>query len=291
MLRDVTAQARAEEELRRSRERFALAVDGSRDGLWDWDVARAAVYFSPRWKNMLGYLDHEIGDRFEEWTSRLHPEDRQRALQTVDDYLHGRLEEYSLEHRLRHKDGSYRWILARGVAVRDAFGRVSRLAGSHADVTARRQAEDDLRRAKEAAEQANRAKSEFLANVSHELRTPLNTVLGLTEWTLDTPLNPEQRDNLRMVQASTQSLLAVIDDLLDFAKIEAGKLDLAPKEFALRDALGDAVKSLAPRSCQRTGAGLPRGRGRAGSPRRRLVAAAPGRGQPRRQRDQIHGAG
>ena len=87
-----------------------------------------------------------------------------------------------------------------------------------------------------------------MANVSHELRTPLNTVLGLTEWTLDTPLNPEQRDNLRMVQASTQSLLAVIDDLLDFAKIEAGKLDLAPKEFALRDALGDAVKSLAPRA-------------------------------------------
>ena len=197
---------------------------------------------------MLGYADHEIGDRFEEWSGRLHPEDRQRALQTVDDYLNGRIGEYALEHRLRHKDGSYRWILARGVAVRDAAGRICRMAGSHTDVTARRRQEEDLRRARDAAEQANRAKNEFLANVSHELRTPLNHILGMTELTLDTPLTPEQRGNLHVVQSSTQTLLAVIDDLLDFVKIESGRLDLAPREFALVESLGDALQTLAPRA-------------------------------------------
>ncbi|HBI44349.1 MAG TPA: two-component system response regulator, partial [Planctomycetales bacterium] len=78
VLRDVTARMRAEDELRRNRERFALAVEGSRDGLWDWDVTRAEVYFSPRWKAMLGHEDNEISNRFEEWSSRLHPDDRDR---------------------------------------------------------------------------------------------------------------------------------------------------------------------------------------------------------------------
>jgi PAS domain S-box-containing protein len=248
VLRDVTERKHAEDELRRSRERFALAVEGSRDGLWDWDVVRAEVYFSPRWKAMLGYEDHEISNRFEEWSSRLHPDDRERALRTVDDYFNGRLTEYSLEHRLRHKDGSYRWILARGVAVRDADGKISRMAGSHADVTARREEEEELRRAKVAAEQANRAKSEFLANISHELRTPVNGVLVPTELMLNAPLLPEQRDHLLDVESSAHALLAVIDDLLAFASMETGKLQIAPREFLLRAAVDDALRKLTTRA-------------------------------------------
>jgi PAS domain S-box-containing protein len=248
VLRDVTARMHAEDELRRSRERFALAVEGSRDGLWDWDVTRAEVYFSPRWKAMLGYEDHEISNRFEEWSSRLHSEDRQRALQTIDDYFNGLLTEYSLEHRLCHKDGSYRWILARGVAVRDAAGKISRMAGSHADVTARREEEEELRRAKVAAEQANRAKSEFLANVSHELRTPVNGILVPTELMLGAPLLPEQHDHLKDVESSAHALLAVIDDLLAFASMETGKLQLAPREFALRTSLDNTLKRLTTRA-------------------------------------------
>jgi PAS domain S-box-containing protein len=248
VLRDVTARKHTEDELRRSRERFALAVEGSRDGLWDWDVTRAEVYFSPRWKAMLGYEDPEISNRFEEWSSRLHPEDRERALRTVDDYFNGRTTEYSLEHRLRHKDGSYRWILARGVAVRDAAGKISRMAGSHADVTTRREEEEELRRAKVAAEQANRAKSEFLANISHELRTPVNGILVPTELMLNAPLLPEQRDHLKDVESSAHALLAVIDDLLAFASMETGKLRITPREFPLRSAVADALRKLTTRA-------------------------------------------
>jgi PAS domain S-box-containing protein len=245
VFRDVSNTRRFEEELRQSRERFDLAVRGSRDGIWDWDLATNVVYFSPAWKAMLGYEDHEIRNHFEEWESRLHPEDRERALSTLRAYFEGQLPEYELEHRLCHKDGSYRWILARGAALRDKDGRPYRMAGSHTDITSRKRAEEELRRSREAAEAANRAKSEFLANVSHEIRTPLNGILGMTELALDTELTAEQREYLSTVRSSADALFHVINDLLDFAKIEAGRLEIDPHPFSLRVGLADCLKPLA----------------------------------------------
>jgi PAS domain S-box-containing protein len=240
--KDITENKAAEDELHKSRERFALAVLGSKDGIWDWDMLTDEVYYSTRWKEMLGYGDHEIRNHFSEWQSRLHPDDLDRALATVKAYVDGEIPDYELEHRLRHKNGSYRWILARGVAFRDADGKPYRMAGSHTDITERKRALAELRQAKEAAEDASRAKSQFVANVSHELRTPLNGILGMTQLLLETDLGSDQREYLITMQSSVDSLLAVISDVLDFSKIEADRLELDPAEFRLRPALADALK-------------------------------------------------
>lgn len=248
---DITQQKAVEADLRASRERFELCVHGSNDGLWDWDILTNRVYYSPRWKSMLGYEDHEISNRFDEWESRLHPEDRDRALRLVEDYLAGRVPVYSLEHRLRHKDGSYRWILARGAVLRDAQGRPFRMAGSHTDITDRKRNEEELAKARDAAEAANRAKSEFLANVSHEIRTPMNAIIGMTELALSTPLTAEQREYLCLVKSSAETLLGMINDILDFSKIESGRFDLRGELFSLRNLLDNVARTLGLRAKQK----------------------------------------
>jgi len=125
----------AREALKESEERYALAARGSNDGLWDWNLSANVVHFSPRWKAMLGYQDGEIGDRPEEWLDRIHDADRERVKGDIAAHQKGLTLHFESEHRVLHKDGSFRWMLSRGVAVRDASGSVSRMAGSQTDIT------------------------------------------------------------------------------------------------------------------------------------------------------------
>lgn len=130
--------------LRLSEERYALAVRGANDGLWDWDLTTNRIYFAPRWKTMLGYEENMITDSPEEWFSRVHPLDVERVRAEVADHLSGQTPQLQTEHRMLHHDGTYRWVLTRGLAVRDDNGKAVRAAGSQTDITQRKSAEDRL---------------------------------------------------------------------------------------------------------------------------------------------------
>src|SRR3977135_2999035 len=125
----------AQEALKESEERYALAALGSNDGLWDWNLLTNVVHFSPRWKAMLGYQEGEIGDTPAEWFDRIHDADRDRDKEEIAAHQNGLTPHFESEHRVLHKDGSFRWMLSRGVAVHDASGKVLRMAGSQTDIT------------------------------------------------------------------------------------------------------------------------------------------------------------
>jgi diguanylate cyclase (GGDEF)-like protein/PAS domain S-box-containing protein len=126
---------RAQEKLKESEERYALAARGANDGLWDWNLPANTVYFSPRWKAMLGYQDDEIADKPEDWLERIHDSDRDRVKEEIAAHHEGRTPHFESEHRVRHKDGTFRWMLSRAVAIRDNSGKPVRMAGSQTDIT------------------------------------------------------------------------------------------------------------------------------------------------------------
>ena len=232
---------KAEQALRTSEGRLTTTVQNTNIGIWDWDLNSNEVYLSAEWKRQLGYEDHEISNTFGEWERRIHPDDHDQALNGIELYMSGQVPALEIEHRLRHKDGTYRWILTRGTIIKDESTLSSRMVGIHIDVTDRKAAEEVLRQAKEAAEAASRAKSQFLANMSHEIRTPMNGVLGLADLLVRYPLGEKERQLTQSIHRSGTVLLSIINDILDFSKIEAGKLQLETVPFEVHRTIREAV--------------------------------------------------
>ncbi len=351
------------DEVRSSEERWSFALEGARDGVWDWDIPTGKVFQSLRWMEMLGYAESEIGNSIEEWLNRVHPDDSSRAYADLGRHLRGETPFYECEFRIRCKDGSYRWVLSRGkvmerlengsprriigtlrdvshakqaeaalaqsedryrqlfemesdaiVLIENQGGRIleanqaacllygytrSRLLAMHnydlsaepdetrratregdtlvpirwhrkqdgtvfpveitgrhfewegrpvhiaaiRDVSARLDMESRLLAAKDAAEAANRAKGEFLANVSHELRTPLNGVLAMLQLLDAQPLDPERRELVQTALESGRGLLHIINDILTFARIEAGRLEILREPADLRAILSSLQRA------------------------------------------------
>ena len=236
---------RAEAVLRRGEERYRSLVEAVTAVVWNTPASGEFESEQRGWSLFTGQNFDQL--KGWGWLDAVHPDDRQNTARIWSGAVASR-SLYQVEHRLRRSDGAYRHMMVRAVPILDETGAIREWVGIHTDIDDLKRAEAAQREAKEAAEAANRAKSDFLANMSHEIRTPMNGVIGMTELALGTDLNAEQREYLELVKSSADYLLAVINDILDFSKIEAGKLDLDPVDFNLRDHLDETISTLSLRA-------------------------------------------
>lgn len=140
--RELIGRVEAEAGLQKIEERYGLAIRGVDDALWEWNLKSDRAYFSTRWKSIVGHADHELSDRIDEWTERVHPDDHDAFMAALKDHLEGASPRLEHEHRLRHRDGGWRWVTARASLVRDASGHASRIVGLMSDITARKRIEE-----------------------------------------------------------------------------------------------------------------------------------------------------
>lgn len=365
----------SERRLRESEERFAFAVVGAGDGIWDWNMRTGEMPLSGHYEAMLGYAEGELEPSVDAWVKSVHPDDLARVQQNLQDYLSGKLAVYAIELRLRCKDGGYKWVLCRGTVVgRDAEGKPVRMIGIHSDISERKAGEerlalfrrifdasgqcfgitdgqgrllyqnqahrqelgypdedilgqpftrflpddvadriaaevhraatdggswirqlplrrkdgsvftsasnvgfvkgadgevqyifnifsditeelarrDELAQAKEAAERANQAKSDFLSSMSHELRTPMNAIIGFAQMLeYDSGLNTDQQDNVHEILKAGRHLLELINEVLDLAKIESGRIDLSLEPVDLATVVQDCRHLIQPLAAAR----------------------------------------
>ena len=185
---------------------------------------------------MLGFTESEIEGGASEWSSRVHTEDLPRVMATIREHMDGKTPSAISEFRILCKDGSWKWVLGRGMVVsHSSDGKPIRLVGTQTDIS-------DFKKRQEADHAASASKSSFLANMSHEIRTPMNGVMGMVDLMQQTDLNLEQNRMLATIHQSSQALLCIINDILDFSKIEAGKLTVEQIATHLDDVAHDVVQ-------------------------------------------------
>ncbi len=236
IVRDITQAKATQQALQESEQRYRLLFERNLAGVFRCSLQGILLEYNDAGARILGYdcgadlVGRPAMDIF------FDPADKDLSDQKMVD--HGTAS--NQEIRVRRKDGSSAWIMANTTMVNGASG--TEIEGTFVDITLLKQAEEQMRMAKEAAEAANRAKSEFLANMSHEIRTPMNGVIGMIDLALDTDLTPEQRDYLTTVKSSAGALLEIINDILDFSKIEARKLELVRVPFSVKEVVRATVK-------------------------------------------------
>jgi PAS domain S-box-containing protein len=229
---DITSLMQAQEELKAQLlmrdQALEVLTTTALDGYFDWDIPSGREYLSDRWKQSLGYDPDEIENTHAAWERLLHPDDVAKAQLAIQQHLDNG-EPYNIVLRYRKKTGDWTYMRAQGVAQRHPVtGESVHMFGTHTDVT-------DLFAARDQAKSANLAKSTFLATMSHEIRTPLNCLLGMAQSLMASSLTDEQREDLLTLQNAGTHLLSLVNDLLDFSRIEAGHLVLEKETFNIQE--------------------------------------------------------
>lgn len=240
LVEDITSKKRVEEALSWSRNFYITLFEEFPASIWRSGKDGVINYFNKTWLRFTGRkMEEELNGG---WIENMHPDDVEHF-----EYIYRKAllehKAYEIEFRLRRFDGEYRWIVNEGRPFSNLEDDFAGFIGVCTDVTEKRQVTENLRIAKEAAEAISRSKSEFLANMSHEIRTPLNGIIGMTNLTLQSELSEDQRENLNIVNSCADMLLSVINDILDYSKIEAGKMTIDTIQFDLYKLLDDTFKT------------------------------------------------
>jgi two-component system sensor histidine kinase/response regulator len=244
---DITDRKLTEKALQDSEERFRRTFENAAVCMILIDLQGRFLEYNARFCEFLGYSRDELAGR--SFIEFMAPDEVAQDLAQLARVVRGEIPSFTRDKRYFRKDGEVVWgNITVSVIQRLADGTPAHVMGILQDITERKQIESEVQRAREAAEAANRAKDEFLANVSHEIRTPMNAILGMTELAIDAAPSEHQRQLLSTVRSAAKNLLTIINDLLDFSKIASGKLTLDRADFSLRAAIGDTLRALAVRA-------------------------------------------
>ena len=220
--------ALSEKKIKESEERFQLAIQGSNDGIWDWNIEEEDLYLSPRLSTMIGYTqdpDNKLLIAGKSFFHYVHADDKAKAKNILRKHFKENTP-LDFDFRMRVANGSYRYFRIRGMALKESNGRAIRMAGSLSDITELKEQSLRLEKALRAAESANIAKSHFLANMSHEIRTPMNGILGSFQVLKQEDLSDSAKDLVDVGIRSSKNLLSIINDILDLSKIESNSISL-----------------------------------------------------------------
>ncbi len=233
-----------------TKKRLANVIDATEAGCWEWDVSSGEIWVNDHWRNMLG-LEGDNDDTYSihQWKLLCHPDDIGKGWAHIKACLRGKAQMRMLEARIRHKNGHWVWVAINSrIVERHEGGSPAVIAGTQIDITQNMAHERALEEKSLQAEAANIAKSQFLATMSHELRTPMNGVLGMLDVVLKTPLTAQQHEYIDVARSSAKSLLRVLNDVLDFSKLEAGAVAIENVPYSPCKVIDEVAALLRPKA-------------------------------------------
>ncbi|MGN7438364.1 MAG: ATP-binding protein [Alcanivorax sp.] len=242
-----------QETLEDAEQRFKLVIDGTQDGIYDWDMQSGAVFYSQRFHTMLGYDEEAKTAEIDVFYDLIHEDDIAQVKQHIQDYISGNKSEFIHDFRMKHAKGQWIWMQVRSKALFDRRGNAYRFVAALTDITHVVRERALLERQKEQAEDANRAKTDFLAHMSHEIRTPLTAINGIAEILTKNQSNLDDRQKklVSTLMSSTSTLKDLINDLLDFSKIESGELELEEQSFEVSEIFEQTISMMSLKAAEK----------------------------------------